>query len=265
MIHFGHESLEGSMRGHFRDQGGLFSYVSPETRVPARHPLRQIRELVRAVLKDLGPGFGKLYASEGRPSIPPEQLLSALLLQAFYSLRSERQLMEQLDYNLLYRWFVGLAPDDPVWDATTFTKNREGLQRGDVLRKFMTRLLNHPQVKPLLSDDHFSVDGTLIEAWASQKSFKPKDGSDGGDGANWHQQKRSNETHASTTDPESRLYRKADGREAKLCYMGHVTMENRHGLAVAGMVTFLLTEIVRKALRRTPPVPATRPRRHKWR
>jgi transposase len=202
------------MRGYFRDQGGLFSYVSPETRVPARHPLRQIRELVRAVLKDLDPGFGKPYASEGRPSIPPEQLLSALLLQAFYSIRSERQLMEQLDYNLLYRWFVGLAPDDRVWDATTFTKNRERLQRGDVFRKFVTRLLNHPQVKPLLSDAHFSVDGTLIEAWASQKSFKPKDGSDGGDGANWHQQKRSNETHASTTDPESRLYRKADGREA---------------------------------------------------
>ena len=225
------------MRGHFRDQGGLFSYISPETRVPAGHPLREIRQLVRAVLKDLGPSFGKLYASEGRPSIPPEQLLSALLLQAFYSIRSERQLMEQLDYNLLYRWFVGLAPDDPVWDATTFTKNRERLQRGDVFPKFMTKLLNHPQVKPLLSDDHFSVDGTLIEAWASQKSFKPKDGSGDGDGANWHNQKRSNETHASTTDPESRLYRKAAGREAKLCYMGHVTMENRHGLAVAGMVT----------------------------
>ena len=205
--------------------------------MPAWHPLRQIRELVRAVLKDLGPSFGKLYVSEGRPSIPPEQLLSALLLQTFYSIRSERQLMEQLDYNLLYRWFVGLAPDDPVWDATTFTKNRERLQRGDVFQKFVTKLLNHPQVKPLLSDEHFSVDGTLIEAWASQKSFKPKDGFGDGDGANWHNQKRSNETHASTTDPESRLYRKADGREAKLCYMGHVTMENRHGLAVAGMVT----------------------------
>src|ERR1700724_1342182 len=224
------------MRGHFRDQGGLFSYISPETRVPAGHPLREIRQLVRAILKDLGPSFGKLYASEGRPSIPPEQLLSALLLQAFYAIRSERQLMEQLDYNLLYRWFVGLAPDDPVWDATTFTKNRERLQRGDVFQKFMTRLLNHPQVKPLLSDEHFSVDGTLIGAGGSHKSFKPKDGSDG-DGMNWHNQKRSNETHASTTDPESRLYRKAAGREAKLCYMGHVTMENRHGLAVGGMVT----------------------------
>jgi transposase len=224
------------MRGHFQDQGGLFSYISPEARVPAGHPLREIREFVRAVLKDLSHSFGKLYASEGRPSIPPEQLLSALLLQAFYSIRSERQLMEQLDYNLLYRWFVGLAPDDRVWDATTFTKNGERLQRGDVFQKFMTKLLNHPQVKPLLSDEHFSVDGTLIEAWASQKSFKPKDGSDG-DGTNWHKQKRSNETHASTTDPECRLYRKADGREAKLYYMGHLTMENRHGLAVAGMVT----------------------------
>jgi len=225
------------MRGHFRDQGGLFSYISPETRVPALHPLREIRELVRAVLKDLGPSFGKLYASEGRPSIPPEQLLSALLRQVFYGIRSERQLMEQLDYNLLYRWFVGLASDDPVWDATTFTKNRERLQRGDVFQKFMTKLLNHPQVKPLLSDEHFSVDRTLSEAWASQKSFKPKDGPGDGDGTNWHKQKRANETHASTTDPESRLYRKADGREAKLCYLGHVAMENRHGLAVAGMVT----------------------------
>ena len=162
------------MRGRFRDEGGLFSYISPEARVPARHPLRRIRELVRAVLKDLGPSLGKPYASEGRPSIAPERLLSALLLQVFYSIRSER-----LDYNLLYRWFVGLAPDDPVWDATTFTKNRERLQRGDAFQKFMTELLNHEQVKPLLSDEHFSVDGTLIEAWASPKSFKPKDGPDG--------------------------------------------------------------------------------------
>ena len=224
------------MRGWFRDQGGLFSYISPEARVPPKHPLRQIRELVRAVLKDLGPSLGELYSSEGRPSIAPEQLPSALLLQVLYSIRSERQLMEQLDYNLLYRWFVGLAPDDPVWNASTFTKNRERRQKGDVFQKFMTELLNHEQVKPLLSDEHFSVDGTLVEAWASQKSFTPKDGS-GGDGTNWHAQKRSNETHASTTDPESRLYRKADGKEAKLCYIGHVLMENRHGLAVAGEVT----------------------------
>jgi transposase len=174
------------MRGRFRDQGGLFSYLSPEARVPPRHPLRQIRELVRTVLKELSVSFGKLYSSEGRPSIPPEQLLSALLLQVFYGIRSERQLMEQLDYNLLYRWFVGLAPDDPVWNATTFTKNRERLQQGDVFQKFMTKLLNHPQVKPLLSDEHFSVDGTLIEAWASQKSFRAKDGSDNeGDGGDF--------------------------------------------------------------------------------
>jgi transposase len=151
----------------------------------------------------------------------PEQLLSALLLQVFYGIRSERQLMEQLDYNLLYRWFVRLSPDDPVWDPTSFTKNRDRLQDGEVFAKFMSRLLNHPQVKPLLSDEHFSVDGTLIKAWASQKSFRPKDGSgDDDDGANFHGQKRKNDTHASTSDPNSRLYRKAAGREAKLCYIG---------------------------------------------
>ena len=225
------------MRGRFQDQGGLFSYISPEERVPARHPLRKIRALVREVLEGLNRSFAKLYSHEGRPSIPPEQLLSALLLQAFYGIRSERQLMEQLDYNLLYRWFVGLSPDDPVWDPTTFTKNRERLQDGDIFAKFMTKLLNHPQVVPLLSDEHFSVDGTLIEAWASHKSFKPKDGSGDDDGANFHEQKRSNETHESTSDPDSRLYRKSSGREAKLSYMGHVTMENRNGLAVAGRVT----------------------------
>ena len=225
------------MRGGFEDQGGLFSYISPEARIPARHPLRKIRELVREVLGELNRSLGKLYASEGRPSIPPEQLLSALLLQVFYGIRSERQLMEQLDYNLLYRWFVGLSPDDLVWDPTTFTKNRDRLQNGEVFTKFMSKLLNHPQVKPLLSDEHFSVDGTLIEAWASQKSFRPKDGSGDDDGANFHGQKRKNDTHASTSDPDSRLYRKAAGREAKLYYMGHATMENRHGLAVAGMVT----------------------------
>ncbi|MGY4485443.1 transposase [Bradyrhizobium sp. LM3.2] len=197
------------MRGRFTDQGGLFSYIAPDKRVPANHPLRKVRELVRDVLSDLNRSLGKLYASEGRPSIPPEQLLSALLLQVFYGIRSERQLMEQLDYNLLYRWFVGLSPDDPVWDPTTFTKNRERLQNGDVFTKFMTRLLNHSQVQPLLSDEHFSVDGTLIEAWASQKSFRPKDGSgDDDDGANFHGQKRKNDTHASTSDPDSRLYRK---------------------------------------------------------
>ena len=225
------------MRGAFEDQDGLFSYILPEARIPASHPLRKIRELVREVLGELNRSLGRLYASEGRPSIPPERLLSALLLQVFYGIRSERQLMEQLDYNLLYRWFVGLSPDDPVWDPTVFTKNRDRLQDGEVFAKFMSKLLNHPQVRPLLSDEHFSVDGTLIEAWASQKSFRPKDGSGGDDGANFHGQKRKNDTHASTSDADSRLYRKASGREAKLCYMGHAVMENRHGLAVAGMVT----------------------------
>src|SRR5271167_4252481 len=225
------------MRGRFQDQGGLFSYVQPERRIPVDHPLRKVRELVREVLKELSHSLGKLYSSEGRPSIPPEQLLGALLLQVFYGIRSERQLMEQLNYNLLFRWFVGLSPDDPVWDATSFTKNRDRLQRGDVFGKFMDKLLNHPKFRPLLSDEHFSVDGTLIEAWASHKSFKPKDGSDDGDGRNFHGQKRKNDTHQSTSDPDSRLYRKAQGREAKLSYMGHATMENRHGLAVAGMVT----------------------------
>ncbi len=224
------------MRGKFRDQGGLFSYLAPEKRVPKDHPLRQIQQFVRDVLQELSPSFGRLYAREGRPSVPPEQLLSALLLQVFYSIRSERQLMEQLNYNLLYRWFVGLAPDDPVWDPTTFTKNRERLQNGDIFQKFMSKLLNHPKVVPLLSDEHFSVDGTLIEAWASQKSFRPKDGSDS-DGTDFHGQTRKNDTHASVTDPDSRLYRKAAGREARLSYMGHVTMENRHGLAVTGTLT----------------------------
>lgn len=224
------------MRGCFRDQGGMFSYVSPESRVPGNHPLRAIRALVRDVLHEMSRSFAWLYSKEGRPSVPPEQLLSALLIQVLYGVRSERQLMEQLDYNLLYRWFVGLSPDDPVWNPTTFTKNRERLQNGDVFHKFMNRLLNHPQVTRLLSDEHFSVDGTLIEAWASQKSFRPKDGSDD-DGSDFHGQKRKNDTHASTTDPESRLYRKAAGREAKLSYMGHALMENRHGLAVGGTVT----------------------------
>jgi transposase len=225
------------MRGTFRNQAGLFSYLSLEERVPERHPLRNIRELVRAVLVDMTKDFAALYSDEGRPSIPPERLLSALLLQAFYGLRSERQLMEQLDYNLLFRWFVGLSPDAPVWVPTTFTKNRERLQDGDVFQRFMQTLLNHPRVKPLLSDEHFSVDGTLIEAWASFKSFKPKDGSEKSDGSDFHNQRRSNETHASQSDPDSRLYRKAQGREAKLCYMGHALMENRNGLAVGAQVT----------------------------
>ena len=225
------------MRGRSQDQGGMFSYIHPEKRIPAYHPLRKIRELVREVLKELNHTFGRLYSHEGRPSIPPEQLLSALILQVLYSVRSERQLMEQLDYNLLFRWFVGLSPDDPIWDPTVFTKNRERLQEGDVFQKFMTKLLKHEKVKPLLSDEHFSVDGTLIEAWASHKSFKPKQAKTDDDGSNFHGQLRKNDTHQSTTDPEAKLYRKADGREAKLSYLGHALMENRNGLAVGGMVT----------------------------
>ena len=215
----------------------MFSYIHPEKRIPAYHPLRKIRELVREVLKELNHTFGRLYSHEGRPSIPPEQLLSALILQVLYSVRSERQLMEQLDYNLLFRWFVGLSPDDPIWDPTVFTKNRERLQEGDVFQKFMTKLLKHEKVKPLLSDEHFSVDGRLIEAWASHKSFKPKQAKTDDDGSNFHGQLRKNDTHQSTTDPEAKLYRKADGREAKLSYLGHALMENKNGLAVGGMVT----------------------------
>jgi transposase len=225
------------MRGRFQDQGGMFSYIHPEKRIPTNHPLRKIRELVRGVLKELNHTFRRLYSHEGRPSIPPEQLLSALILQVLYSVRSERQLMEQLDYNLLFRWFVGLSPDDPIWDPTVFSKNRERLQEADVFQKFMTKLLKHEKVKPLLSDEHFSVDGTLIEAWASHKSFKPKQAKTDDDGSNFHGQLRKNDTHQSMTDPEAKLYRKADGREAKLSYLGHALMENRNGLAVGGMVT----------------------------
>src|SRR5258708_1336649 len=174
------------MRGPFGDQGGLFSYIAPEALAPVTHPLRKLREIVRDVGGELTRSLGRVYASEGRPSIPPEQLLSALLLQVFYGIRSERQLMEQLDYNLLYRWFVGLSPDDPIWDPTTFTKNRNRLQSGEVFAKFMTKLLNHPQVKPLLSDEHFSVDGTVIEAWSSQDSFRHTHAcGDDDDGANF--------------------------------------------------------------------------------
>jgi transposase len=224
------------MRGPFDDQGQLFSYISPEQRVPTQHPLRTIRELVREVFRDLDHDFRILYSTTGRPSIPPEQLLSARRLHVFYGVRSERQLMEQLDDNLLYRWFVGLASDDAVWDATTFTKNRERVQQGDLFNRFMETRLHNQAVTPLLSDEHFSVDGTLIEAWAGHKSFKPKSDTDG-DGANFHGTTRKHNTHESTTDPDSRLYRKSEGKESRLCYMGHATMENRNGLAVAGLVT----------------------------
>jgi transposase len=231
------------MRGADDRSEGLFSYVSCEARVPAEHPLRAIRAIVDEALEVLSPEFEVLYARVGRPSIPPEKLLRALLLQAFYSVRSERQLMEQLDYNLLFRWFVGLSMDAAIWDVTVFTKNRDRLLDGDVAAKFMAAVLGQGRVKKLLSDEHFSVDGTLIEAWASMKSFRPKDGSGEppGPGRNgerrFHGEKRTNETHASTSDPEAKLYRKGDGQSSKLAFMGHILMENRSGLVVASRVT----------------------------
>ena len=240
------------MRGSDERSEGLFSYVSCEARVPAGHPLRAIRAIVDEALDILSPDFSRLYAAIGRPSIAPEKLLRALLLQAFYTIRSERQLMEQMDYNLLFRWFVGLSMDAPIWDVTVFTKNRERLLAGDIAAKFLTAVLQQTRVKALLSDDHFSVDGTLIEAWASMKSFTPKDAGEGSDdddtppppnrkGRNaerdFHGEKRSNATHASTTDPDARLFKKARGQAAKLCHMGHVLMENRHGLVVDATLT----------------------------
>lgn len=235
-----------AMRGGDLRTDGLFSYVSCEARVPGDHPLRPIRAIVDDALEGLSSEFAKLYAPIGRPSIPPEKLLRALLLQAFYSVRSERQLMEQLDYNLLFRWFTGLGVDDRVWDVTVFTKNRDRLLRGDIAAKFFHAVLGQPEVKALLSDEHFTVDGTLIEAWASMKSFKPKDGRGddppaGGGGRNterdFHGEKRSNATHASTTDPDAKLLRKGRGKEARLCHMGHLLMENRNGLIVDALVT----------------------------
>jgi transposase len=231
------------MRGSDRQSGDLFSYVDIEARVPARHPLRAIRTIVNEGLASLDAEFDKLYADIGRDSIPPERLLRAALLQAFFSIRSERLLMEQLDYNLLYRWFVGLGVDDAVWDHSVFSKNRDRLLEADVAGKFLAAVLANPQVKPLLSDEHFSVDGTLIEAWASMKSFRAKDDGDeppsaGRNGErDFHKEKRSNDTHASTTDPEAKLYRKGKGKEAKLCFMGHALMENRHGLVVQAGTT----------------------------
>lgn len=231
------------MRGEERGSEGLFSYLRLEDRIAKDHPLRAIRALVNETLAGLSKRFDALYSQIGRRSIPPEYLLRATLLQAFFTVRSERQLMEQIDYNLLFRWFVGLSMDDAVWDPTVFTKNRDRLLEADVAREFLTSLLALPKVMQLLSSDHFSVDGTLLNAWASMKSFRRKDGSgsppEGGRNAerNFHKEKRSNETHGSTTDPDAKLYRKGDGQESRLCYMGHVLMENRNGLAVTGDVT----------------------------
>ena len=233
------------MRGADREQAKLFSYVSPEQRVPTDHPLRTIRQLANQALRALSRRFDRLYAQGGRPSIPPEQLLRALLLQALYTVRSERQLMEQLEYNILYRWFVGLELDEPVWDVTVFTKNRERLLGGDIARAFLGAVLAEAEERGLLSPEHFTVDGTLVQAWAGQKSFQRRQGppapagddDPGNPTVDFHGERRANATHQSTTDPEARLARKGKGREAQLAYHGHVLMENRHGLAVGATVT----------------------------
>jgi transposase len=227
------------MRGHNTQQSTMFSYLSPEQRVPADHPLRRIRPMVDIALKALSPAFDEMYSALGRPSIAPEKLLKALLLQVLYTIRSERLLMEQLSYNLLFRWFVGLNMDEAVWVPTVYSKNRDRLLEGDIAEKFFAQVRDQARGADLLSDEHFSVDGTLIEAWASQKSFQRKDGGDqkppddpGNPTVDFHGEKRSNETHESTSDPDSRLARKSGGHEAKLAYCGSVIIENRHGLVV---------------------------------
>ncbi len=231
------------MGGEDRQNHTLFSYVRPDSRIPKDHPIRLIREITDVALKSLSVRFDAAYSTEGRPSIPPEHLLRALLIQAFYSVRSERQLMEQLDYNLLFRWFVGLSVDEPVWDPTTFSKNRDRLLDGDFAAAFLDAVLNTDKVKALLSHEHFSVDGTLIQAWASMKSFRRKDCQDpppspGRNGErDFHNDKPGNQTHASTTDPDARLYRKGRGKEAKLSFIGHLLMENRSGLIVDARLT----------------------------
>jgi transposase len=233
------------MRGSDQHSGSLFSYVDLETRVPKDHPLRAIRAIANDALSELSGDFAALYAPLGRPSIPPEKLLRASLLQAFYSIRSERQLMERLEFDLLFRWFVGLGIDDPAWDHSVFSKNRDRLLEGEIAAKFLAAILTQPQVKRLLSSQHFSVDGTLIEAWASLKSLEPRDGGDsnepptGGRNAevDFRGEKRSNQTHVSTSDPDAMLYRKGPGMEAKLCFIGHALMENRHGLFVDTRLT----------------------------
>ena len=235
------------MRGADCEQSSMFSYISAERRVPKDHPLRAIRAMADTALKDLSKRFDGIYAALGRPSIAPERLLRALLLQVLYTVRSERLLMEQLDYNLLFRWFVGLSIDDPVWDVTVFTKNRDRLLEAEVSEAFFAAVLAQARQRDLLSDEHFTVDGTLIEAWAGQKSFKrkdeqadktpPHDDDPGNPTVDFHGEQRRNDTHQSTSDPEARLARKGKGKEAKLSYAGHVLMENRHGLAVNSCVT----------------------------
>jgi transposase len=234
---------EVRMRGDQEQQAPMWSYISPEQRIPQDHPLRPLRTLVDVVLKELSPRFSRLYAKTGRPSVAPERLLRALLLQVLYSIRSERQLMEQLDYNLLYRWFVGLNMDDPIWDVSVFTKNRQRLLDGDVAEAFFDAVLAQARSRQLLSNEHFTVDGTLIQAWAGLKSFQRKDvpppppDDPGNPTVNFHGERRSNATHESTTDPDARLFRKGPAQEARLYFQGHVLMDHRHGLAVGGRVT----------------------------
>jgi len=227
------------MRGDDNQQEGIFSYISPEKRVPTEHPLRPIRKMVDEILKEMSPQFAKLYSSVGRPSIAPERLLRSLLLQIFYSVRSERMLIEQLQYNLLFRWFVGMEMDEEVWNHAVFSKNRERLLNEEIAEGFFRRVIE--RAKPFMSDEHFTVDGTLIEAWASHKSFRRKDGKgkppEAGGDVDFHGEKRKNETHESTTDPDARLFKKSKGSEAKLSYLGHVLMENRNGLLVQTFLT----------------------------
>ena len=232
------------MRGEAEDPGAIFSYITPAQRVPQDHPLRAVRKVVDAALVRMSPQFQKLYSRIGRPSIPPERLIRALLLQVLYTIRSERQLMEHLDFNILFRWFVGLGLDDPVWDATTFTKNRDRLLNGAIDKAFFGQIVAEADALGLLSSEHFTVDGTLVEAWAGLKSFKRKDGGKqeppddpSNPTVNFHGEKRSNQTHESTTDPDARLYKKGSGKEAKLYFAGHVVMENRNGLAVGVRLT----------------------------
>ena len=232
------------MRGDEEPQEDVFSYVPLEKRIPKDHPLRAVRAMTDRILKELSPRFTAIYSRVGRPSIPPEQLLRALLLQCLYSVRSERQLMEQLDYNLLFRWFVGLSTSAEVWDATVFTKNRERLLEGDIARAFFEKVRELAETQQLVSNEHFTVDGTVIEAWAGQKSFKKTGTSSskppddpGNPTIDFHGEKRGNATHASTTDPEAKLFRRTRGSESKLCYLGHVLMENRNGLVHDARVT----------------------------
>jgi len=241
------------MRGEDRRSGALFSYVDVEARIPAKHPLQAMRRLTDAALAELDGAFSALYVGFGRPSIPPERLLRATLLQLLYSIRSERQLVERIEFDLLFRWFVGLSIDEKVFDASSFSKNRDRLLTQEIAQGFLASLLALPEVKGLMSAEHFSVDGTLLKAWASMKSFRPKDGSGeppspGRNGeADFHKTKRSNETHASTTDEDARLFKKGDGQESRLAYLGHALMENRNGLVVAAEATLATGTAEREA------------------